>query len=40
LAYKLELPPSIDRVHLVFNISLLEPWREPLASKEFRPGLV
>ena len=25
LAYKLELPPSIDRVHLVFNILLLEP---------------
>ena len=25
LAYKLELPPSIDRVHPVFNVSLLEP---------------
>jgi hypothetical protein len=25
LAYKLKLPPSIDRVHLVFNVSLLEP---------------
>ena len=40
LAYKLELPPSMDRVHPVFNVSLLEPWREPLASKEFRPGPV
>jgi hypothetical protein len=25
LAYKLKLPPSIDRVHPVFNVSLLEP---------------
>ena len=25
LAYKLELLPSIDRVHPVFNVSLLKP---------------
>ena len=25
LAYKLKLPPSIDRVYLVFNVLLLKP---------------
>jgi hypothetical protein len=40
LAYRLELPPSMDRVHPVFNVALLEPWREPLASSGFRPGPV
>ena len=40
LAYKLELPPSMDRVHPVFNVALLEPWREPLAASGFRPGPV
>jgi hypothetical protein len=40
LAYELNLPPSMDRVHPVFNVSLLEPWREPLAQSGFRPGPV
>jgi hypothetical protein len=40
LAYQLKLPPSMDRVHPVFNVALLERWREPLASKGFRPGPV
>jgi hypothetical protein len=38
LAYRLELPPSMDRMHPVFNVALLEPWREPFASSGFRPG--
>jgi hypothetical protein len=40
LAYELNLPPSMDRVHPVFNVLLLEPWREPLAQSGFRPGPV
>ena len=27
-AYELELPPSTGKIHLVFHISLLEPYRE------------
>jgi hypothetical protein len=30
----------MDRVHPVFNVLLLEPWREPLAQSGFRPGPV
>jgi hypothetical protein len=40
LAYKLELPSSMARVHPVFNVSLLKPWREPLADRGFRLGPV
>ena len=29
LAYRLDLPPSMARIHPVFNIALLEPWHEP-----------
>src|SRR6185436_9448782 len=40
LAYRLDLPPSMARVHPVFNVSLLEPWVQPPAEKGFRPGPV
>jgi hypothetical protein len=38
LAYRLELPPSMARLHPVFNVSLLEPWREPPPEAGFRPS--
>lgn len=40
LAYLLDLPPSMAKIHPVFHISLLEPWRAPPESKGFRPGPV
>ena len=38
LAYRLDLPPSMARLHPVFNISLLEPWSEPFKFHNFKPG--
>lgn len=38
LAYKLALPQAMSRLHPVFNVSLLEPWREPFEAKGFKPG--
>lgn len=40
LAYRLDLPPSMARIHPVFNVSLLEPWTPPAPEKGFRPGPV
>jgi transposase InsO family protein len=37
-AYRLVLPPSMVRLHPVFNISLLEPWFEPPKETHFQPG--
>jgi hypothetical protein len=37
-AYRLDLPQSMSRVHPVFNVALLEPWREPLHAKGFQLG--
>ena len=34
VAYKLELPPTMSRVHPVFHVSLLEPF---YARKSFKP---
>ena len=38
LAYRLDLPPSMARIHPVFNIALLEPWHEPFKFAQFKPG--
>ena len=38
LAYRLDLPPSMARIHPVFNIALLEPWNEPFEFTKFKPG--
>jgi hypothetical protein len=40
LAYRLNLPPSISRLHPVFNVSLLEPWHEPPPESNFRPSAI
>jgi hypothetical protein len=37
-AYRLDLPPSMARIHPVFNVALLEPWSEPFKFKNFHPG--
>jgi hypothetical protein len=39
-AYWLELPPSIARLHPVFNVALLELWVELFKFKDFQPGPV
>lgn len=31
-AYRLSLPQQYDRIHNVFHISLLEPWKKPLGK--------
>ena len=38
LAYRLQLPPSMARIHPVFHVNLLEPWHKPPPEKNFRPG--
>ncbi|RYO53499.1 hypothetical protein AA0116_g10984 [Alternaria tenuissima] len=38
LAYRLDLPPSMARIHPVFNIALLEPWHEPFEFAKFKLG--
>jgi hypothetical protein len=38
LAYRLDLPPSMARIHPVFNIALLEPWHEPFEFAKFIRG--
>ena len=38
LAYRLDLPPAMSRLHPVFNVTLLEPWNTPTAESNFRPG--
>jgi transposase InsO family protein len=40
LAYRLDLPPSMSRLHPVFNVSLLEPWHEPPPESNFRPSAI
>ena len=40
LAYRLELPPSMARLHPVFNVSLLEAWHEPPPEAGFKPGAI
>jgi hypothetical protein len=40
LAYQLDLPPAMSRLHPVFNVSLLEPWHEPTPESEFRPSAI
>ena len=40
LAYRLDLPPSMVRLHPVFNVSLLEAWNEPPPEAGFRPGAI
>ncbi|KAF2182083.1 hypothetical protein K469DRAFT_691685 [Zopfia rhizophila CBS 207.26] len=38
LAYQLDLPTSMARIHPIFHISLLESWNDPPQEKNFRPG--
>jgi hypothetical protein len=40
IAYRLDLPPSMSRLHPVFNVSLLEPWYPPELESNFRPGTI
>ena len=40
LAYRLDLPPSIARLHPVFNVSLLEAWNAPPPEAGFKPGAI
>jgi hypothetical protein len=40
LAYRLDLLPSMSRLHPVFNVSLLEPWHEPPPESNFRPSAI
>lgn len=40
LAYRVELPPSMARLHPVFHVSLLEKWEQPPREANFEPGPV
>lgn len=37
VAYKLTLPPGLGQVHPVFHVSLLEPYRQPIAADRTSP---
>jgi hypothetical protein len=40
LAYRLDLPLSMSRLHPVFNVLLLEPWHELPLELNFRPSAI